>query len=68
MRNRELWVRQFAHEFDGTGSVPFSVKPARAEDWTAVVITSVIEECHRFLYLTQISDAQVTPSRIVDAA
>lgn len=68
MRNDELWARLQAHAFDGPGSAPFSVKLARAEGWTPAYTARVIEEYRRFLYLTQISPRQVTPSQIVDAA
>ncbi len=69
MRNPDLWARLEAFEFDkGTGSAPFSVKLARAEGWSAGFAARVIEEYRRFLYLTQVSDRQVTPSQIVDAA
>lgn len=69
MRNPDLWARLEAFEFDkGTGSAPFSVKLARAEGWSAAYTARVIEEYRRFLYLTQVSRKQVTPSQIVDAA
>ncbi len=69
MRNPDLWARLRAFEFDkGTGSAPFSVKLARAEGWSTDFTKQVIEEYRRFLYLTQVSDRQVTPSQIVDAA
>ncbi|MEX3014461.1 hypothetical protein [Gymnodinialimonas hymeniacidonis] len=69
MRNPELWARLSAFEFDkGPGSAPYSVKLARAEGWSAHFTARVIEEYRRFLYLTQVSDRQVTPSQIVDAA
>ncbi len=69
MRNPQLWARLVAFEFDkGQGSAPYSVKLARAEGWSAAFAARVIEEYRRFLYLTQVSDRQVTPSQIVDAA
>ncbi|WP_341862217.1 hypothetical protein [Gymnodinialimonas sp. 57CJ19] len=68
MRNPELWTRLQAYQFDGPGSAPFSVKLSRAEGWSRRRTAQVIEEYRKFLYLTQISDRQVTPSRIVDAA
>ncbi len=69
MRHPELWARLSAYSFDtGTGSAPYSVKLARAEGWSATFTARVIEEYRQFLYLTQVSDRQVTPSQIVDAA
>ncbi len=69
MRHPELWARLEGYSFDtGTGSAPFSVKLARAEGWSAAFTARVIGEYRRFLYLTQVSDRQVTPSQIVDAA
>ncbi|MEJ6394124.1 hypothetical protein V8J82_12700 [Gymnodinialimonas sp. 2305UL16-5] len=68
MRDPELWARLKAYVFDGPGSAPYSVKLARAEGWDADLTADVIEEYRRFLYLTQISDRQVTPSQMVDAA
>lgn len=68
MRNPELWARLQAFEFDGQGSAPFSVKLARAEGWDAGLTARVIEEYRKFLYLTQVSHTQVTPSEAVDAA
>lgn len=68
MRNDELWTRLQAHAVDGPGSAPFSVKLARAQGWSQAFTARVIEEYRRFLYLTQISPRQVTPSHIVDAA
>ncbi|WP_224815736.1 hypothetical protein [Hasllibacter sp. MH4015] len=69
MRNPELWARLTDFAFDkGHGSAPYSVKLARAEGWSAAFTARVIEEYRRFLYLTQVSDRQVTPSRIIDAA
>ncbi|ABD56218.1 glycine-rich domain-containing protein [Jannaschia sp. CCS1] len=68
MRNPELWARLQSHGFDGPGSAPFSVKLARAERWSPAFTARVIEEYRRFLYLTQVSARQVTPSQIVDAA
>lgn len=68
MRDQELWARLSAYEFDGAGSAPYSVKLARAEGWSQAFTLRVIEEYRRFLYLTQISARQVTPSQIVDVA
>lgn len=68
MRNPELWARLSAYEFDGVGSAPFSAKLAEAEGWSATFTTEVLEEYRRFLYLTQMGDAQVTLSKVVDAA
>lgn len=68
MRNPDLWARLKAYQFDGPGSAPYSVKLARAQRWSAVHTARAIEEYRKFLYLTQISAHQVTPSQIVDAA
>lgn len=68
MRYPELWARLSAHEFDGGGSAPYSVKLARAQGWSAAFTAQVVEEYRRFLDLTQIGTRQVTPSRSVDAA
>lgn len=68
MRNPELWARLEAYSFDGAGSAPFSVKLARDQGWDAAFTARVIEEYRRFLYLTQVSKRQVTPSQSVDAA
>lgn len=69
MRNPDLWARLEAFEFDkGRGTAPFSVKLALGEGWSVAFTARVIEEYRRFLYLTQVSDRQVTPSQIVDAA
>lgn len=69
MKNPALWNRLQAHRFDAPGATqPFSVKLAMAEGWDADYTAAVIEEYRRFLYLTQISDGQVTPSIPVDRA
>ena len=69
MRNPSLWARLQAYEFDKShGSAPYSVKLARAEGWSTPYTARVIEEYRRFLYLSQVSDAQVTPCQVVDAA
>lgn len=68
MRNPELWKRLQAHAFDGQGSAPYSVKLARTQGWSRPFTLRVIEEYRRFLYLTQVSSRQVTPSQTVDAA
>ena len=69
MRDPDLWARLQAHVFDSADSAaPYSVKLARAEGWSAAYTARVIEEYRRFLYLTQVSDTQVTPCQVVDAA
>lgn len=68
MRDRELWTRLQAYSFDDAGSAPFSVKLARGQGWSCAFTVRVIEEYRRFLYLTQVSPRQVTPSKAVDAA
>ncbi len=69
MQDIALWKRIAAHQFDApTGSAPFSVKLAQAEGWSKAFTNRVIEEYRRFVYLTQVSDAQVTPSEAVDRA
>lgn len=68
MRNPELWERLQTYAFDGAGSAPYSVKLARAEGWSPGYTARVIEEYRRFIYLTQVSPQQATPSQAVDAA
>ncbi|MEM1341747.1 MAG: hypothetical protein AAGF68_05470 [Pseudomonadota bacterium] len=69
MRNRDLWRRLEAFEFDAPGGdAPFSLKLAVAENWNDDYTVRVLEEYRRFLYLTQIQSAQVTPSIPVDRA
>ena len=69
MRNRDLWRRLEAFEFDAPGSdAPFSLKLAVAENWNDDYTVRVLEEYRRFLYLTQIQSAQITPSIPVDRA
>lgn len=69
MRDPALWDRLLAYRFDSdTGSEPFSVKLAAEEGWSPAYTARVIEEYRKFLYLTQVSDGQATPSQIVDRA
>ncbi|MEO1494462.1 MAG: hypothetical protein AAFV19_20130 [Pseudomonadota bacterium] len=67
MQKPDLWKRLEAHQFDAeTGSEPFSRKLAAAEGWSDEFTARAIEEYRRFLYLTQVSADQVTPSQIID--
>lgn len=69
MQDPALWQRLQAHRFDAPGATqPFSVKLALAESWDAEFTAHVIEEYRKFLYLTQVAEAQVTPSIVVDRA
>lgn len=69
MRQPELWKRLVAYQFDAeTGSEPFSVKLAVQEGWPPEYTSDVIEEYRRFLYLTQVSEGQATPSQDIDRA
>jgi len=69
MQDAELWKRRKAHRFDATeGSEPFSVKLAAAEGWDKSFTRQVINEYRKFLYLSQVSPEQVTPSVAVDRA
>lgn len=69
MRDIELWDRLKKFRFDADqGDAPFSVKLAHAEDWTDDYTARVIEEYRKFLYLSQISESQITPSVPVDRA
>lgn len=69
MHNPALWQRIAAHPLDApTGTAPFSVKLALAEGWGKEHTKHVIEEYRRFVYLTQISDDQITPSEQIDRA
>ena len=69
MQDMALWNRIAAHQFDAaTSSAPFSVKPAQAEGWSKAYTNMVIAEYRKFVYLTQVSDTQVTPSQAVDRA
>ncbi|MEP0952463.1 MAG: hypothetical protein ABJG96_10990 [Paracoccaceae bacterium] len=65
----ELWKKIQAHLLDDPkGTAPFSVKLARQERWSKTYTQEVIEEYKRFVYLTQITKAQVTPSKTIDRA
>jgi hypothetical protein len=69
MTDPELWQRIKAHRFDSAaGSEPYSVKLATAEGWSQAHAFEVIQEYRKFLYLTQICDAPVTPSEAIDRA
>lgn len=69
MQNNDLWARLEAHAFDDPGAAaPFSVKLAAEEGWTPDYTRRVIEEYRKFLYLTQITDGEATPSEVVDRA
>ncbi len=69
MQNPELWARLQAFRFDADGvSAPYSAKLAEDQRWTSAYTERVIEEYRRFLYLTQVSAAPVTPSIVVDHA
>ena len=64
-----LWKRLQAHDFDAIGTAyPYFKKLASAEGWDRRYTDDVIQEYRRFLYLTQISDGQVTPSVAIDRA
>lgn len=64
-----MWRRISAFELDAqTGSAPFSAKLAQTENWSDIYTKRVIEEYRRFLYLTQVSEMPVTPSKVVDRA
>ena len=68
-RNPPLWRAIKSHAFDDPeASEPFSVKLVRAEGWSPDFTERVIEEYRRFLYLTQVSERQVTPSETIDRA
>lgn len=66
MRDSDLMKRLEAHQFDAAVELPFSVKLARTEGWTPGFTARAITEYRRFLYLTQVSDAEITPSAVVD--
>lgn len=69
MQNVALWKRLQAFRFDAEdGSAPYSVKLAAEEGWDRQFTARVIEEYRKFLYLTQVSGAQATPSVAVDRA
>lgn len=63
----DLWRRIAAFELDArTGSAPFSKKLAQSQKWSAAYTERAIKEYRRFVYLTQVSDIPVTPSKVVD--
>ncbi len=67
MRDPALWAKIEAFPLDApTGSAPFSKKLQAAEGWTEAHTGRVIAEYRRFLYLTQVSPDEVTPSEDVD--
>lgn len=67
MQKPGLWERLEAFKFDADdGSKPFSVKLASAEGWSPEFTAIAIEEYRKFLYLTQVSDRQATPSEAID--
>lgn len=69
MQKPALWTRLKAFRFDAEeGSAPYSVKLAAEEGWTPEFTVRVIEEYRKFLYLTQVSGGQATPSVAVDRA
>ena len=69
MQDPSLWARLEAFSFDApTGSKPYSRKLQEAEGWSRAHTRKVIEEYRRFLYLTQVSPAEATPSEPVDRA
>ncbi len=69
MQDPALWQRIAAHHMDApTGTAPYSVKLAQAEGWDKAYTKQVIDEYKRFVYLTQISPDQVTPSEDIDRA
>ena len=69
MQDRALWKRLLEYRFDAPGaSMPFSRKLAKEEGWSASRAAKVIEEYRKFLYLSQVSPGQASPSVAVDRA
>ena len=69
MQDPDLWNRLKAHAFNDPGATKsYAVKLAAAEGWTPDFTLRVIEEYRKFLYLTQISRGEATPSEIIDRA
>jgi hypothetical protein len=67
LRDEALWQRLSDYSFDRIGgSLTFPKKLARDAQWSAKFTRRAIDEYRRFLYLTQVSDAEVTPSAVVD--
>ncbi|MBS1719045.1 MAG: TIGR04222 domain-containing membrane protein [Armatimonadetes bacterium] len=64
-----LWNQLAAFSFDDEKAVfPYSAKLAKQQGWTPVFAQRAIEEYRRFIFLTQVCDHTVTPSKAVDEA
>lgn len=69
MRDEGLWQRLREVDFEsGDSMAGFSAKLAKEEGWRPSYVADVLEEYRRFLYLTQVSETQTTPSRAIDRA
>ena len=64
---REIWRKICAFEIDAAGAtLPFSMKLAREQDWSAAHAARAIEEYRRFLLLGVAAGHPVSPSDAVD--
>ena len=67
MRDEALWQKLKEYDFDRIGgSLTFPAKLARDAQWSKAFTRRAIEEYRRFIYLTQVSDGEATPSAVVD--
>ena len=69
MRDEALWRRLESYRFAADDTpTPFVKHLMREEGWGRGLAEDVVEEYRRFLYLSQVADAEVTPCRRVDRA
>jgi hypothetical protein len=65
--NSKLWQRIAAFDIDSSGDeIPFSVRLARANDWSRDKARGAIEEYKKFLYLLSVTSSRLDPSEVVD--